>query len=125
MEYLRTSKFLFSISRNRKIVSSFQPRYCSNLAKTTANSGETQTTAEKFKSRISSGPTFQDFIKGVSTHKTSDENVEYHDQHSYFSDALDLGNFRKGEKCFSVSFETSSFRDQILTGVLASPCSLF
>lgn len=125
MEYLRTSKFLFSISRNRKIVSSFQLRYCSNLARTKADSGDTQTTAEKFKLRISSGPTFQDFIKGVSTNKTSDENVEYHDQHSYFSDALDMGNFRKGEKCFSVSFEASSFRDQILTGVLPSSCSLF
>lgn len=93
MEYLRTSKFLFSISRNRKIVSSVQPRYCSNLA---ANSRETQTTAEKFKSRVSSGPTLQDFIKGVSINKTSDENVEHHDQHSYFSDALDMGNFRNG-----------------------------
>lgn len=77
-------------------MSSVQPRYCSNLARTTANSRETQTTAEKFKTRISSGPTFQDFIKGVSINKTSDENVEYHGQHTYFSDALDMGNFRKG-----------------------------
>lgn len=96
MEYLRTSKFLFEISRNRKIASSVQPRYCSNLARTTANSRGTQKTAEKFKSRIFSGPTFQDFIKGVSMNKTSDENVEHHGQPTYLSDALDMGNFRKG-----------------------------
>lgn len=96
MKYLRTSKFLFSISRNRKIVSSIQPRYCSNVARTAAISRETQTTAEKFKSRISSGPTFKDFIEGVSINKTNDETVEHHGQHTYFSDALDMGNFRKG-----------------------------
>lgn len=96
MEYLRTSKVFFRISRNTKIVSSVQPRYCSNLARTTANSRGTRKTAEKFKSRIFSGPTFQDFIKGVSMKKTSDENVEHHGQHTYFSDDLDMGNFRKG-----------------------------
>ncbi|CAF96903.1 unnamed protein product, partial [Tetraodon nigroviridis] len=61
---------------------------------------ETQTSAEKFKSRISSGPTFQEFIKGAKMTKTSDENVEYHGPHTYFSDDLDMGNFRK------VYFET-------------------
>lgn len=57
------------------------------------------TTAEKFKSRISSGPTFQDFIKGVSVNKVnkpSADDAEYHDQHTYFSEDLDLGSFRKG-----------------------------
>lgn len=110
MEYLRTSKFLFSVSRNRKIVSSVQLKYCSNLARTTANSRETQTTAERFRSRISSGPTFQDFTKGVSFNKTSDGNVEDHGQHTYFSDALDMGNFRKGEVFFSVCLTTCFLR---------------
>lgn len=97
MEYLRTSKMLFSITRIRKIVAFVQYRYCSNVALTTANSRETPATAEKFKSsRIPSGPTFQDFIKGVSVNKTSVENSEDHDQHTYFSEAMDMGNFRKG-----------------------------
>ncbi|TWW61544.1 CDK5 regulatory subunit-associated protein 1 [Takifugu flavidus] len=100
MEYLKTSKLLFSITRIRKIVAFVQPRYCSNVARTTANSRETPPPAEKFKSRISSGPTFQDFIKGVSVNKTSVEKSEYHDQHTYFSEAMDMGNFRK------VYFET-------------------
>ncbi|XP_003973777.1 mitochondrial tRNA methylthiotransferase CDK5RAP1 [Takifugu rubripes] len=100
MEYLKTSKLLFSITRIRKIVAFVQPRYCSNVARTTANSRETPAPAEKFKSRISSGPTFQDFIKGVSVNKTSVEKSEYHDQHTYFSEAMDMGNFRK------VYFET-------------------
>uniref|UniRef100_H2UPG8 Mitochondrial tRNA methylthiotransferase CDK5RAP1 n=1 Tax=Takifugu rubripes TaxID=31033 RepID=H2UPG8_TAKRU len=93
-------KLLFSITRIRKIVAFVQPRYCSNVARTTANSRETPAPAEKFKSRISSGPTFQDFIKGVSVNKTSVEKSEYHDQHTYFSEAMDMGNFRK------VYFET-------------------
>lgn len=96
MDYLRTSKLLFSISQFRTIVAFVQPRYCSNVARTTANSRETPATAEKFKARISSGPTFQDFIKGVSVHKTSVENSEYHDQHTYFPETMDMGNFRKG-----------------------------
>lgn len=99
MEYLRTFKFLFGISRSRKILSSLQPRYCSNLARTIANSRETQTTAKK---SLSSGPAFQDFIKGVLNNKTNDENVEYHGHHSYFSDALDMKHFRKGQVFFGL-----------------------
>lgn len=78
-------------------MSSVQPRYStSNLARSTANSRGSRTTAEKFKSRLSSGPTFQDFIQGVSVNKTLVKNSEHHDQHTYFSESLDMGNFRKG-----------------------------
>lgn len=104
MEYLRTSKLLFTITRIRKIVALVQTRYCSNVARTTV---------EKFKSRISSGPTFQDFIKGVSVNKTSVENSEYHDQHTYFSDATDMGNFRKGSS--PVNIQTCPFWGQNIT----------
>lgn len=55
---------------------------------------------DKFKSQISSGPSFQDFIKEVSVNKTYAADGEHSDKHSYLSEDLDMGNSRK------VYFET-------------------
>lgn len=51
---------------------------------------------DKFKSQISSGPSFQDFIKEVSVNKTYAADGEHSDKHSYLSEDLDMGNSRKG-----------------------------
>lgn len=94
MEYLR--KPLFTVPQHWTSFRCIQPRYCSKLANTSVTSRDRKTTVDKFKSQISSGPSFQDFIKGVSVKKTyvaADE--EY--KHSYLSEELELGNSRKGE----------------------------
>lgn len=53
---------------------------------------------DRFKTQLSSGPSFQDFIKGVSVTKTqppaADE--ESSDRHDYLSEHLDMGDSRKG-----------------------------
>lgn len=51
---------------------------------------------EKLKSRISSGPSFQDFIKGVSDIKPEVADGEYSDHLTYNSEILDTGESRKG-----------------------------
>lgn len=51
---------------------------------------------DKFECQISSGPSFQDFIKGVSVSKTHVADGEYSDKHSYLSEELEMGNSRKG-----------------------------
>lgn len=50
------------------------------------------------KSHITSGPSFQDFIKGASVKKSpgGDEDVEISDEHSYLPEVLEMGNSRKG-----------------------------
>ncbi|XP_074500838.1 mitochondrial tRNA methylthiotransferase CDK5RAP1 [Sebastes fasciatus] len=99
MEYLR--KPLFTFPQLWIPLRCIQPRYCSKLANSSVTSRERKTTV-KFKSRISSGPSFQDFIKGVSVNKTyvEDEDEEYSDKHSYLPEDLEMGNSRK------VYFET-------------------
>ncbi|XP_028261847.1 mitochondrial tRNA methylthiotransferase CDK5RAP1 [Parambassis ranga] len=97
MEYLRTLKPVFTITKHWKHVRRIHPRYCSNTSVTPIE--KKKTTAGKFKSPISSGPSLQDFIKGVAVHKTPVDD-DHSDKHSYLSEDLELGNSRK------VYFET-------------------
>uniref|UniRef100_A0A3Q3WV92 Mitochondrial tRNA methylthiotransferase CDK5RAP1 n=1 Tax=Mola mola TaxID=94237 RepID=A0A3Q3WV92_MOLML len=76
------------------------PRYCSNLANTSVTSRERRATAEKLKSRVYSGPSFQDFIKGVSVKRPDAADGEYSDEHTYLSEDWYAGKSRK------VYFET-------------------
>ncbi|XP_035518201.1 CDK5 regulatory subunit-associated protein 1 [Morone saxatilis] len=100
MGLLSTLKPLFSIPPHWVPIRCIHPRHCSNLANTSVTSRERKTTVDKFKSQISSGPSFQDFIKGVSvTNKTYAADGEC-DRHSYLSEDLEMGNSRK------VYFET-------------------
>ncbi|XP_044077814.1 CDK5 regulatory subunit-associated protein 1 isoform X2 [Siniperca chuatsi] len=99
MEYLRALKPLFTITEHWIAIRYIQPRYCSKLS-TSATSRERRTTMDKFKCQISSGPSFQDFIKGVSVNKTYAADGEYTAKHSYLSEDLEMGNSRK------VYFET-------------------
>ncbi len=96
MEYVRTLKPLFTIPQHWIPISCIQPRHCSNVAKSSVSSRERQKTLDRFKSQISSGPSFQDFIKGVPLNKTYAADEEHTHEHSYLSDDLDMGNSRKG-----------------------------
>ncbi|XP_073325045.1 mitochondrial tRNA methylthiotransferase CDK5RAP1-like isoform X2 [Pagrus major] len=100
MEHIRTLKPLFTISQHWKPTRCIRPRYCSNLAKTSVTSKERRRTVDRFKSQVSSGPSFQDFIRGVSVKKTSAADGDHSDNQSYLSEDLELGNSRK------VYFET-------------------
>lgn len=96
MGHLRTLKPLFTIPQLRIPPRCIQPRYCSNLANTSATSRQRRTAVDRFKCQISSGPSFQDFIKGVSVDKSYAADGEYPDKHSYLSEDLEMGNSRKG-----------------------------
>ncbi|XP_042355268.1 CDK5 regulatory subunit-associated protein 1 [Plectropomus leopardus] len=96
MEYLR--KPLFTFTQQWKPLSCIQHRYCSKSANFSVASRERKTTVDKFKSQVSSGPSFQDFIRGVSVNKSFVADEEY--RHGYLSEDLELGNSRK------VYFET-------------------
>ncbi|XP_076609274.1 mitochondrial tRNA methylthiotransferase CDK5RAP1 [Chaetodon auriga] len=100
MEYLRTFKPLFSIAPHWRPIRCIKPRSCSNLANSSVTSRERRTTRDKFKSQISCGPSFQDFIKGVSAGQTSAADGESSHRHAYLSEELDMGDSRK------VYFET-------------------
>ncbi|XP_070814631.1 mitochondrial tRNA methylthiotransferase CDK5RAP1 [Chaetodon trifascialis] len=100
MEYLRTFKPLFTIAPHWRPIRCIKPRSCSNLANSSVTSRERRTTRDKFKSQISSGPSFQDFIKGLSAGQTSAADGEPSHRHAYLSEDLDMGNSRK------VYFET-------------------
>lgn len=92
MEYLRTLKPLATVPHLKFI----QRRYCSHLANTSVTSRERRRAAE-FKSRISSGPSFQDFVKRVSVDKACVADGEYSDKHVYLPEDVDVGNSRKGK----------------------------
>lgn len=94
MEYLRTLKPLFTSAHHWVPIRFIKPRYCSNVAHTSVTSTERKIT--DFKSWISSGPSFQDFIKGVPVNKTYVADGEHSDKHAYLCEVLDAGNSRKG-----------------------------
>uniref|UniRef100_A0A671Z3P7 Mitochondrial tRNA methylthiotransferase CDK5RAP1 n=1 Tax=Sparus aurata TaxID=8175 RepID=A0A671Z3P7_SPAAU len=98
--HMRTLKPLFTIPQRWKPVRCIRARYCSNLANTGVTSKERRTTPDKFKSKVSSGPSFEDFIRGVSVKKTYAADGDCSDHQSYLSEDLELGNSRK------VYFET-------------------
>lgn len=100
MDHLRSLKPLFSAPQHLIPVRCLQPRYCCKLAKTGVTSGEKRATLDKFKTQISSGPSFQDFVKGISVKQTYVADGEYSDKHGYLSEDLEMGNSRK------VYFET-------------------
>ncbi|KAM9759919.1 mitochondrial tRNA methylthiotransferase CDK5RAP1 isoform 2-T2 [Menidia menidia] len=80
-----------------------QPRYCSHLTNATVTSKQKRSTVcESFRSKVASGPNFQDFVKGLSESRTSvvdaDEEPSY--KQSYLPGHLERGNSRK------VYFET-------------------
>ncbi|KAM8757442.1 mitochondrial tRNA methylthiotransferase CDK5RAP1 [Acanthopagrus schlegelii] len=100
MEHMRTLKPLFTIPQHWKPIRCIRARYCSNLANTGVTSKERRTTVDKFKSQVSSGPSFQDFIRGVSVKKTYAADGDCSDHQSYLSEDLELGKSRK------VYFET-------------------
>lgn len=95
MEYLRTLKPMFAVALHWKTTRFVLNRCCSNIANISVASKE-KTPAE-FKSRVSSGPSFQDFIRGVSASKApADADGEHDDKHAYLPEDLDSGDSRKG-----------------------------
>ncbi|XP_040015636.1 CDK5 regulatory subunit-associated protein 1 [Xiphias gladius] len=100
MASLGTLKPLLTVPRHWLCVRCIQPRCCSHLANTTVASRERRTAVDKLKTRLSSGPSFQDFVRGASVNKTQAADGEYADKHAYLSEDLEMGNSRK------VYFET-------------------
>lgn len=96
MECLRTLKPLFTIPQHFIPIRCIQPRYCSKVAKTTVTTREKRTTVDKFKSQISSGPTFQDFIRGASVNESRPAHGDLSEHLSYLPEGLEMGNSRKG-----------------------------
>ncbi|KAM8917433.1 mitochondrial tRNA methylthiotransferase CDK5RAP1 [Spinachia spinachia] len=94
MEYLR--KPLLTLPHHWKPLMCARHRCCSKPAPPR----DGKATVDRFRTEISRGPSFQDFIKGVSVHKTGAAAEEGSDSHTYLSEDLLLGNSRK------VYFET-------------------
>lgn len=92
MQYRSSLKSLFIVSKHWPAVRWMKPRGCSNAAKTSVASRNGRTNVDELKTRLSSGPSFQDFIKAIPA-KTSDGDS---DSHSYLSEELEMGNSRKG-----------------------------
>ncbi|XP_030585243.1 mitochondrial tRNA methylthiotransferase CDK5RAP1 [Archocentrus centrarchus] len=97
MECLRTLKPMFTAPLHRSPLRCIQLRLCSKFAVT---SKEKNKSVGKHKSQISSGPSFQDFIKGVAASRTRAADGELSEKHDYLSEDLLMGNSRK------VYFET-------------------
>ncbi|KAM9409646.1 mitochondrial tRNA methylthiotransferase CDK5RAP1 [Pholidichthys leucotaenia] len=90
MGLLRTFKPVFTCQQIWTAVRCVQPRYSSRLA-----SREGRTDVDKFRSQVSSGPSLQDFIKGISADRTSDEDESQPEEHSYLGEDLLTSNSRK------------------------------
>ncbi|XP_039859267.1 mitochondrial tRNA methylthiotransferase CDK5RAP1-like isoform X2 [Simochromis diagramma] len=99
MEYLRTLKPIFTVTQHWPPLSCIQARYCSRLA-SAVNTVREKKTVDKFKSRLSSGPSFQDFVKGLPANRSRAADEEPSEKHDYLSEGLLMGNSRK------VYFET-------------------
>ncbi|XP_068172217.1 mitochondrial tRNA methylthiotransferase CDK5RAP1 [Antennarius striatus] len=80
-------------------ITSTRSRCCSDLANADVSSRERRT-LDKFKSRISSGPGFGDFIKSVPVNQTSLGDGEHLDEHTSLYEDLEMANSR------TVYFET-------------------
>lgn len=83
---------------------------------------------DKFECQISSGPSFQDFIKGVSVSKTHVADGEYSDKHSYLSEELEMGNSRKGQspslEAIKLNFTLIGTNAKLVLFVLMFQCIL-
>ncbi|XP_035760860.1 mitochondrial tRNA methylthiotransferase CDK5RAP1-like [Neolamprologus brichardi] len=100
MEYLRTLKPIFTVTQHWPPLSRIQARYCCKLASAVDTVREKKKTVDKFKSRLSSGPSFQDFVKGLPANRSRAADEEPSENHDYLSEGLLMGNSRK------VYFET-------------------
>ncbi|TNN78590.1 CDK5 regulatory subunit-associated protein 1 [Liparis tanakae] len=100
MEYLRRP--LMTLPQLWKPLRCAPSTYCSNSANSGVTSRERRSAAaDGFKAQISSGPSFQDFIKGVSARETRPAvDLEGSEDRGYLPDDSDTGNSRK------VYFET-------------------
>lgn len=97
MECLRTLKAVFTAPLHRSPLRRIQPRYCYKLANAAVTSEEANKSVDMFKSRLSCGPSFQDFIKGVGASRTPAADGELSEKHDYLSEDLLMGNSRKGQ----------------------------
>lgn len=95
MEYLRTLKPIFTVTQLWPPLSRIQARYCCKLASAVDTAREKKT-VDKFKSRLSSGPSFQDFVKGLPANSSRAADEEPSEKHDYLSEGLLMGNSRKG-----------------------------
>ncbi|XP_019734899.1 mitochondrial tRNA methylthiotransferase CDK5RAP1 [Hippocampus comes] len=101
MKQFRNLTQLFSSPKFWTPVRCLQVRLCCNSTGSVVSAREKRGRSDHFKTQISSGPAFHDFIRGLTGHETtstSDKEVEY--IHEYLSADLELGNARK------VYFET-------------------
>ncbi|KAM9860065.1 mitochondrial tRNA methylthiotransferase CDK5RAP1 [Aulostomus maculatus] len=97
MKHLSSFKPLLAALPHRLPVRFTWSTYCSHLSD--SDSVERRSPLEKFKTRLSSGPRFQDFLKGgVTVEKTPIADEEY--KHGYLPEDVGRGNSRK------VYFET-------------------
>lgn len=97
MEYLR--KPLMTLPQLWKPLRCAPSKYCSKSANSGVTSRERRTaTADGFKAQISSGPSFQDFIRGVSARETRPAvDHEGSEDRGYVPDDWETGNSRKGQ----------------------------
>ncbi|XP_061543139.1 CDK5 regulatory subunit-associated protein 1 [Phycodurus eques] len=93
-------RVLFSALKVRPPVRCLQGRSCCNSSSSVVSAREKRLASDHFKTRISSGPTFHDFIQGLTANKTCTPDIQGEDKHDCFSTDLEMGNFRK------VYFET-------------------
>ncbi|XP_072238982.1 mitochondrial tRNA methylthiotransferase CDK5RAP1 isoform X1 [Leuresthes tenuis] len=97
---MRSLKPLF-VSQHWAPLSCLQPRFCSKLAEAAVTSRQKRTTvSESFKSQVASGPSFQDFVKGLSESRRAAGDEGHSDKHAYLPEHLEMGNSRR------VYFET-------------------
>ncbi|XP_077385906.1 mitochondrial tRNA methylthiotransferase CDK5RAP1 [Festucalex cinctus] len=100
MKQLLNLTQLFCFPKSRIPVRCLQVRLYCNSTSSVVSAREKRGTSDQFKTQISSGPSFNDFIRGSTSNKitTSDIEVEY--KHEYPSADLELWNSQK------VYFET-------------------
>ncbi|XP_070696909.1 mitochondrial tRNA methylthiotransferase CDK5RAP1 [Pempheris klunzingeri] len=100
MGFLRTLQGCLTSPHHRIATRLIRPRYCSDSS-VTPSPRRRRTPADQFKSQVSSGPSLQDFIRGVSVSGVSVSGAGAADgEHSYLPEDLDMGNSRR------VYFET-------------------
>ncbi|XP_061641288.1 CDK5 regulatory subunit-associated protein 1 isoform X2 [Phyllopteryx taeniolatus] len=93
-------RVLFSAPKLWPPVRCLQGRLCCNSSSSVVSAREKRLVSDHFKTLISSGPTFHDFIQGLTANKTCTPDIQVEDKHDCFSTDLEMGNFRK------VYFET-------------------
>ncbi|XP_077430019.1 mitochondrial tRNA methylthiotransferase CDK5RAP1 isoform X2 [Vanacampus margaritifer] len=77
-----------------------QVRLCCNSTSSVLSARERRGASDQFKTQISSGPSFHDFIRASTSNKATALDIEVEYKHEYLSADLELGNSQK------VYFET-------------------